>query len=219
MGLGHHRCGHRRATGSILNTYGYKTDGSAVRVSPWISNVTSPIFTFDDIDNSVFKADIEWAKKEGITSGCNPPQNNLFCPEEVVSREVMAAFLNRALVLPPATQDYFTDDNNSIFEDDINRLAEAGITTGCGGTNFCPTNIVDRGQMAAFLVRALGLTDDGGGDLFIDDDNSIFERDIDRLGTAEITKGCNPPTNNRYCPDLPVDRGAMMAFLHRALDP
>jgi hypothetical protein len=71
--------------------------------------------------------------------------------------------------------------------------------------------------MAAFLVRALGYTDNGGGDLFIDDNDSIFETDIDRLGTAGVTKGCNPPTDNRYCPTGHVTRGQMAAFLHRAL--
>ncbi len=202
---------------SILKTYGVESGGGQVRVSPYISQVIDPP-GFDDIVGHLFEADIEWLLAEEITQGCNPPANTQFCPEDSVSREVMAAFLNRYLDLPAASQDYFTDDDNSIFEDDINRLAEAGITTGCGGTNFCPKNVVDRGQMAAFLVRALGLTDNGGGDLFIDDDNSIFENDIDRLGTAGITKGCNPPTNDRYCPDLPVSRGAMAAFLHRADD-
>jgi hypothetical protein len=71
--------------------------------------------------------------------------------------------------------------------------------------------------MAAFLVRAFGFVDDGGGDLFIDDDSSIFERDIDRLATAGVTRGCNPPSNTRYCPDQVVSRGQMAAFLHRAL--
>jgi hypothetical protein len=72
--------------------------------------------------------------------------------------------------------------------------------------------------MAAFLVRALGYTDDGGGDLFIDDDNSVFESAIDKLGTAGVTLGCNPPTNDRYCPTLEVSRAQMAAFLARALD-
>ena len=70
--------------------------------------------------------------------------------------------------------------------------------------------------MAAFLVRALGYTDDGG-DPFTDDNRLIFEADIDRLGTAGVTKGCNPPTNTMYCPDSFVTRGQMAAFLRRAL--
>jgi hypothetical protein len=71
--------------------------------------------------------------------------------------------------------------------------------------------------MAAFLVRALNYTDDGGGDLFTDDDTSMFKGDIDRLGTAGVTKGCNPPSDDRYCPDSYVTRAQMAAFLHRAL--
>jgi hypothetical protein len=71
--------------------------------------------------------------------------------------------------------------------------------------------------MAAFLVRALGYSDEGGGDLFIDDDDSIFERAIDRLGTAGVTQGCNPPDNDQFCPNNPVTRGQMAAFLARAL--
>jgi hypothetical protein len=71
--------------------------------------------------------------------------------------------------------------------------------------------------MAAFLVRAFGYTDAGSGDLFIDDDGLIFEADIDRLGTAGITKGCNPPANDRFCPGDVLNRAQMAAFLHRAL--
>ncbi len=88
-----------------------------------------------------------------------------------------------------------------IFFADIGWLGDAGITRGCNppaNTMFCPDHLVTRGQMAAFLVRALGYTDDGGGDLFVDDDGSVFEADIDRLGTAGVTKGCNPPTNYKF---------------------
>lgn len=173
--------------------------------------------TFYDDDGSIFESDIEWMAAEGITKGCNPPANDRYCPNDPVTRDVMAVYIARALGLPATNDDFFDDDDGSIFEDDINRMAAAGITRGCGERLFCPRSVVDRGQMAAFLSRALGLTDAGSGDLFVDDDNSIFESDIDRLATRGITKGCNPPTNDRFCPGLPVDRGAMAAFLHRAV--
>jgi parallel beta-helix repeat protein len=115
----------------------------------------------------------------------------------------------------------FSDDDGNTFEADIEWLAAEGITKGCNPpTNdlFCPDDSVTRGQMAAFLVRALDYTDDGGGDLFTDDDGNTFEADIDKLGTAGVTKGCNPPTNDRYCPNDYVTRGQMAAFLRRALD-
>lgn len=82
---------------------------------------------------------------------------------------------------------------------------------------FCPERKVTREQMAAFLVRAFSYTDDGGGDLFSDDDQSTFEADIDKLATAGVTKGCNPPVNDEFCPTVNVTRGQMAAFLHRAL--
>jgi hypothetical protein len=69
--------------------------------------------------------------------------------------------------------------------------------------------------MAAFLVRALDLTDPGTFD-FVDDDQSIFEEDIEKLATAGITQGCNAAATE-FCPDDPVTRGQMAAFLRRAL--
>ena len=177
---------------------------------------------FWDDEQSVFVGDTEWLALTGITKGCNPPNNDKFCPSSHVTRGQMAAFLVRALGLTARLDDPFTDDDGHLFEADIEKLGAAGITKGCnpedGSTKFCPDAEVTRGQMAAFLVRAMGYTDNGGGDLFIDDNGSIFENDIDKLGTAGVTKGCNPEDGNtKFCPDNHVTRGQMAAFLHRAL--
>jgi len=83
----------------------------------------------------------------------------------------------------------------------------------CGHLRTCDGVVV--AQTAAFLVRAMGYSDSGGGDLFVDD--SLFATDIDRLATVGVTKGCTPPVNDRFCPDGVVTRGQMAAFLHRAL--
>ena len=120
--------------------------------------------------------------------------------------------------LPPGGT--FNDDDGNIHEGNIEAIAAADITRGCNppdNTQFCPDDSVTRGQMAAFLVRAMGYTDDGGGDHFSDDDSSVFEGDIDRLATAGVTLGCNPPDNTRFCPDEPVSRAQMASFLARAL--
>ena len=39
----------------------------------------------------------------------------------------------------------------------IEALAASGITSGCGGGNFCPNDVVTRAQVAKFLANALGL--------------------------------------------------------------
>jgi len=121
--------------------------------------------------------------------------------------------------LPPGGS--FSDDTGNIHEANIEAIAAAGITKGCNppiNDLYCPGSDVTRGQMAAFLVRALSLTDDGGGNSFIDDDGSIFEGDIARMAAAGITKGCNPPTNDRFCPDDRAQPDQMPSFLARALN-
>lgn len=177
---------------------------------------------FEDVPpSSIFYADITWLHDQGITKGCNPPENTLFCPGDAVTRGQMAAFLVRALDLPkPAKSDWFQDDDNSVFEQDIDRLAAAGITKGCNppaNTNFCPDDPVSRGQMASFLTRALGLQAGVGMDWFADDDSSVHQTAIDRLRAAWITFGCNPPTEDQFCPNESVTREQMAAFLRRAL--
>ena len=195
----------------VLNNQGHivPADEAAVKVGP-----------FYDVADSLFADDILWMYEAGITKGCNPPYNNRYCPDQRVTRGQMAAFLVRALGLSEgAGSDAFVDDDDSIFQTDIERLAAAGITKGCNppdNDQFCPDRRVTRAEMAAFLVRALGLSEGAGSDAFVDDDDSIFQTDIERLAAAGITKGCNPPDNDRFCPGDPVTRGHMAAFLHRA---
>ncbi len=192
---------------------------NSVITNPVITNpvITNPVVElepeqiFSDISHTLFVEHIYWLAAQGITTGCGP---TTFCPDEFVTRGQMAAFLNRALRLPSADQDYFSDDNGSTFEDDINRLRQAGITTGCGTDTFCPGLPVSRGQMAAFLNRALRLPS-ADQDYFSDDNGSTFEDDINRLRQAGITTGCGPTTS---CWDQPTTRGQMAAFLYRARD-
>jgi hypothetical protein len=163
----------------------------------------------NDIDDSIFAGDIAWAYEEGITVGCAP---NLFCTNNSVTREQMASFLARAMKLPAATRDYFTDDESSAHEGDINRIAEAGITAGCTATRFCGRSPVPREQMASFLSRALDLPPTST-DAFTDDDDSMHEGSINRLAASGITGGCS---DTGFCPRSAVTRGQMAAFLNRA---
>jgi hypothetical protein len=177
--------------------------------------------TFLDDDGNIHEGSIEAIAAAGITKGCNPPVNDLYCPSDPVNRGQMAAFLTRALGLTDRLDNPFTDDDGSTFEADIEAMAAAGITRGCNpptNDKFCPDAYVTRGQMAAFLVRAFAYKDMGTGDLFTDDDGSVFESDIDRLATAGVTRGCNPPVNDQFCPNSPVRRDQMASFLARALE-
>lgn len=167
---------------------------------------------FFDTDDSIFRNDINWAAREGITGGCGTGR---YCPTSPVTRAQMASFLVRAAGIGPSSRDHFVDDETSVHENDINALASAGVTGGCTATRYCPSASVSRGQMASFLVRVLDLPGTSR-DYFGDDEGSIHEADINALARAGITGGC---AEGRFCPGSAVNRGQMAAFLHRAFAP
>jgi hypothetical protein len=114
---------------------------------------------FSDITGSVHAPGISAIAAAGITKGCNPPDNNEFCPDRSVTRGEMASMMRRAFSLPGVAEGPFIDLGTSVHKGDINALAASGITQGCNaaGTEFCPTDPVTREEMATFLTRSLGL--------------------------------------------------------------
>lgn len=173
---------------------------------------------FRDDDGSVHEQDIESIAETGITKGCNPPLKDKFCPRRVITRGELAAFLRRSLSLPGGSTDAFVDDSESIFHGDIDALASAGIVVPCalGSDHFCPDDPVTRDDMARFLVVAFDLPA-SDVDAFTDDDANVFEAEINALAAAGMTKGCNPPDNDLFCPDRDLPRSEMATFLIRVL--
>jgi hypothetical protein len=57
----------------------------------------------------------------------------------------------------PGTATFADVPKSYLYFRAIEALAAAGITSGCGGGNFCPNQAVTRGEMARFLAVALGL--------------------------------------------------------------
>jgi SpoIID/LytB domain protein len=99
------------------------------------------------------------------------------------------------------------------FAGEILGLSELGVTLGCTTDRFCPEDPITRAEMAAFLVRALGLELHTVGDPFSDDDGTFFEEEIETIHHHGITLGCG---QNTFCPDQSVTRGQMAGFLARS---
>ena len=96
----------------------------------------------------------------GVTAGC-ATEPARFCPRGRVTRAQMATFLKRALDLEPAGAAGFGDVGGGPHAANIDALARAGITGGCGRDplRYCPGRSVTRAQMATFLARALDLVE------------------------------------------------------------
>jgi hypothetical protein len=141
---------------------------------------------FADDDRSQHEGDINRLAASGITGGC---ADGRFCPTAPVTRGEMASFLVRALRLPATSQDAFRDDERSIHEGAINRLAAAGITGGCADGRFCPTAGVTRGEMAAFLHRALSR---GVGSMAVAEERPADGSDATPSATASPSPSMSP---------------------------
>lgn len=91
-----------------------------------------------------------------LTDGCQ--DGTTYCPDQPVTRAVMADFLARALELDVENVEtgHFADVPDGYpLERQIAAIAFREITRGCrDGTDYCPDQPVTRGQMATFLARA-----------------------------------------------------------------
>ena len=177
---------------------------------------------FGDVeDGAYYEPAVAWMFQQQITVGCDqdPPR---YCPGELVTRAQMASFLTRALELePPAQRAGFADvEPSGVHADAIEALYGARITVGCAQEplRYCPDRPVTRAQMASFLARALDLEVPAQRAGFADVEPSGVHADaIEALYGARITVGCAQEPL-RYCPDRPVTRAQMAAFLYRARD-
>ena len=172
---------------------------------------------FTDDDGSAFEGSINLLAAEGIAQGCNAT-GTLFCPNRDITRAEMAVFLQRALDLPIPADTHQFEDTEGAAQGAIAAVAAAGITVGCNdaGTLFCPNRSVTRAEMAVFLQRGFDLPIPA--DTYRFQDTEGFAQDaIAAIAEAGITVGCND-AGTLFCPDQPVSRGQMAAFLSRALD-
>jgi cytochrome c peroxidase len=162
---------------------------------------------------------IEEMASAGITAGCIPGRPGIpgsYCPDNPVTRGQMAVFIEAALGNPAnACAGLFPDvDVANPFCGFIERLAQDGITGGCGAGNYCPNDPVSRGQMAVFIEAALGNPGNACAVQFTDvDAANPFCGFIERLAQDGITGGCG---GGNFCPNDPVTRGQMAVFVASA---
>jgi nitrogen fixation protein len=200
-----------RPAGSLNNVVVTNTDETGgMLANGWIADFT------DVPSNQQFYYYIGKLVANQITVGCG---SGNYCPVDSVTRQQMAVFLMKSInglcyVPPPCTGVFPDVPCSSNFAKWIEALAASGITGGCGGGNYCPTNAVTRQQMAVFLLKAKhGSTyvpPACDGDFLDVPCPSQFADWIEQLAAEGITGGCG---NGNYCPGNPVRRDQMAAFL------
>ena len=134
-------------------------------------------------------------------------------------RQQMAVFILKAehglCYAPPPCTGIFPDvPCSSNFAPWIEAMFNEGITGGCGGGNFCPTNPVRRDQMAVFLLKGehgSSYVPPACQGIFGDVPcPSTFANWIEQLSAEMITGGCG---GGNYCPGSNNTRGQMAVFI------
>jgi hypothetical protein len=180
------------------------------RATPKVFEDVRPADASFDAVNSLFR--------RSITAGCSstPPR---FCPNDTITRGQLAIFLSRLLT----GGDHFSAPDKPYFKDVppqhvyfrwIQQTAALGIHVPCGGDDmFCPEQVVSRAEMAAFLVQARYLgrkLDFSAKPAYADVPQSHkFFSYVQKTKTLGIA-GC---ANGAFCPEKPVTRAEMAAFL------
>jgi hypothetical protein len=110
-----------------------------------------------------------------------------------------------------------------LYHNAIEKILRAGITTGCGGGNYCPDLPITRDAMAVFILRGEHggsfVPPDATGTVFQDVQTGTFlSKWMERFAQEGFTSGCGTdpgaPLPN-YCPTGVVTRDGMAVFLER----
>lgn len=203
--------------GAEPRTGSLQVAGNVIQILQRGTAVTSP---FQDVPASDPFADfVRIIRTNAVTSGC---ATDRFCPNDNTTRGQMAVFVVRSMLLT----DDFSFRSTPYFNDVpsthpqfkwIQKLRELGITTGCSLITYCPDDMVTRGQMATFLVRArFGPTFRNPSTPYFTDvpSSNTFFPFVQKLRQSGVTTGCSATA---YCVDAPTTRAQMAVFLTRML--
>ena len=160
--------------------------------------------------------DINWLAQRRITTGY---PDGTFRPNGSVERGAMAAFFYRMAGSPqftaPSTPSFKDVPRDHPFYKEIEWMRARGITTGWSDGTFRPNAAVNRDAMAAFFYRMAGSPAYSAPAVSPFSDVSTggqFYREISWLAEQRITTGW---ADGSFRPVQPIERGAMVAFLHR----
>lgn len=208
------------AAASMTTTVTASAHEIGVRPGDGACDESAPSAGFFDVEpDGAHTPAIDCLTYAGVVAGKSADR---YDPGAAVTRGQVATLLARTIGLTdadlPPGGDAFDDDDGSVHEDAIDRLAAAGVIRTDIRT-FRPNEPATRGSMAGLVDRAhthaAGTPLPAGHDAFHDDDGHLEEDHVDALADAGVVTGTG---DGRYEPAAAVTRGQMATFAGRLLD-
>lgn len=154
-----------------------------------ITAVATHIFT-DVSDENVHRNSIAWLADSGVTRGCNPPDNDQFCPKDEVTREQMATFM------------YRLSGNDEETEPSVNAAALGGVAANAHLSGLqvvneqYPQELASAGDSSSVSIQCPeGTYVTGGGVSIIDNNGLEIRRSIPRTDLTGWSGGVTAQTN------------------------
>ncbi len=166
---------------------------------------------FADAVDSSYEEAVLALEERGVVQGC---EDDLFCPNEAMTRGQLSSVLAAGLELDPVAVGPFVDVGGSVHAGSINAVAAAGIVQGCEEDRFCPSELVTRAQAASMLAAAFDPVPALAN--YFDDLSEAHGQSVNRLAEAGIATGCGDPLT-AFCSTDPLLRRHAAVFVARAM--
>lgn len=165
---------------------------------------------FNDVkENDWFYEAVKFASEKGITSGVS---ENMFAPNDKVTRGQFITMLCRAYGIEETTGDNFEDCGNTWYTGYLAAAKQLGISNGVGDNKFAPEKEITREEMVTLIYNYLKLI----GEVDIDKEETSFKdndsiSDWAKAGVAFASgKGyVNGKGNNLFDPDGDATRAEL----------
>lgn len=143
--------------------------------------LTSTVHAFSDTENHWAKEDIEEFSKANIIKGY---ENNIFKPDEFLTRAEMATIINRMTGVTKESSKYIPDiTRQDWYYKEIRKAVQSGIMHGDENGYTNPNSFITREEAIIMISRAFSINDSVISKVNFEDENEISKWAKDAVNT------------------------------------
>ena len=190
----------------------------SLRAAAWVDETVPVDFegAFWDDDEHEVASTADLLASLALITGCGPYGLQL-CPDAELTGADVEDLLGAALGVEVSVGDYVhlaprPPPNRETLLPGV----DLDVALGCGVWQYCPDQIISRGDMAAILAGVLGF-EPTDADYFFDDEDHYAQASINALVAADVLDVCMSLGPLPFEPNRPATRAELIDALAKAL--